>query len=73
MYVHALTPEERRRLTAGLRSSDAFMLRRGQILLASARGPRPAMIAQPLGCATPSVRHAIPAFATHGLAALHTR
>jgi transposase len=73
LYVRALTPEERRRLTAGLRSSDAFTLRRCQMLLASARGHRPAMIAQHLGCATQSVRHAIHAFDTHGLAALHAR
>jgi hypothetical protein len=34
VYVRALTPEERRRLTAGLRSSDALTLQRCQILLA---------------------------------------
>ena len=73
MYIRALTPEERRRLTTGLRSFDAFTLRRCQILLASARGQRPAMIAQHLGYATQSVRHAIHAFDTHGAAALHAR
>jgi transposase len=73
MYVRALTPEERRRLTAGLRSSEAFTLRRCQLLRASARGQRPALIAQQLGCATPSVRHAIQAFDPHGLAAMHAR
>jgi transposase len=73
MYVRALTPEERRQLTAGLRSSDAFMLRRCQILLASARGQRPGAIARNLGCATQSVRNALHAFDTHGLASLHAR
>jgi transposase len=39
-------------------------------LLASARGQRPAQIAQQLSCATQSVRHAIHAFHRTGLAAL---
>jgi len=73
MYVRAFTPEERRQLTAGLRSSDAFTLRRCQILLASAGGQRPATIARNLGCATQSVRNAIHAFDTHGLATLHAQ
>jgi transposase len=74
-YVRALTPEERRQVEDGLRSSDAFTLRRCQILLASARGHRPARIAPHLGWATPSVRHAIRAFHAQGLAGLqrHSR
>jgi hypothetical protein len=73
MSVRAFTPAERQQRTAGLRASDAFTWRRCQILLASARGQRPATIARPLGCATQRVRHAIQAFDTHGLAALHAR
>ena len=73
MYVRAFTPAEHRQLTAGLRSSDAFTLRRCQILLASARGQRPATIARNLGCATQSARNAIHAFGTHGLASLHAQ
>jgi hypothetical protein len=73
MYVRALTPEARRQLTAGLRSSNAFRLRRCQILLASAREQRPATIARNLGGATPSVRHALHAFDTQGLTSLHAR
>ena len=73
MYVRALTPEERRRLTAGLRPSEAFTLRRCQIPLASARGQRPAQIAQQLGCATQSVRNTIHAFHTRGLACLQAQ
>lgn len=73
MYVRPFTSEERRQLTAGLRSSDAFTLRRCQILLASARGQRPATIARQLGCATQSVRNTIHAFHTHGLASWHAR
>jgi len=73
LYVRALTLEERQQLVAGLHSSDAFTLRRCQILLASARGQRPATIARNLGCATQSVRNALHAFDTHGLAALHAQ
>jgi transposase len=73
MYVRAFTPAEHRQLTAGLRSSNAFTLRRCQILLASAGGQRPATIARNLGCAAQSARNAIHAFDTHGLASLHAR
>ena len=73
MYLRPLSSEERRQLEAGLRSADAFTLRRCQILLASARGQRPAQIAQQLSCATQSVRNAIHAFHTRGLAALHAQ
>lgn len=62
IYVRALSPEEQAELEAGLRSSDAFILRRSQILLASNRKQRPKVIAQNLGCATQTVRHAIHAF-----------
>jgi DNA-binding NarL/FixJ family response regulator len=68
IYLRALTPEERQPLEAGLRSPDALTLRRCQILLASARGQRPAQIARQLSCATQRVRHAIHAFHTRGLA-----
>jgi transposase len=73
MYVRLLTSEERQQLEAGLRSSDAFTLRRCQILLASARGQRPAQIAQQLSCATQSVRNAMHVFHTRGLASLRAQ
>jgi transposase len=73
MDVRRLTPAEHQQLEAGLRSSEAFTLRRCQILLASARGHRPAPIARQLGCATQSVRHAIHAFHTRGVAAVHAQ
>jgi len=57
-------------LEAGLRSKDAFVLRRCQILLASAAGRKPSQIAQNLACASQTVRNAIRAFNTHGLACL---
>ena|SRR5215510_6917796 len=73
LYVRAFTPEERRALTAGLHASDAFTLRRCQILLASEPGQRPAQIAHQLGCATQSVRNAIHAFHAQGLACLRSQ
>jgi DNA-binding CsgD family transcriptional regulator len=70
MYVRALSPEEQAGIEAGLRSSDAFTLRRSQILLASSREQRPKEIARNLGCATQTVRNAIHAFEQKGLACL---
>jgi hypothetical protein len=40
IFVRPLSEEERTALEQGLRSADAFVLRRCQILLASARGDR---------------------------------
>ena len=71
IFVRPLTDAERRRLEAGRRSADAFVLRRCQILLASARGERAPAIARQLGCDDQTVREAIHAFNTMGVAALH--
>ena len=49
-------------MAAGLRSADAFTLRRCQIVLASARGERAPAIARGLGCSDQTVRNAIRAF-----------
>jgi transposase len=65
-----LTGAERQQVEAGLRSADAFVLRRCQILLASARGERATVIARQLGCDDQTVREAIHAFNAVGLAAL---
>src|SRR5437016_2162273 len=70
MYVRALSPAEQAGIEAGLRSSDAFTLRRSQILLASSRRQRPKEIARNLGGATQTVRNAIHAFEQRGLACL---
>ncbi len=64
------TDAEREALEAGLRSSDTFVLRRCQLLLASARGERVPRIAVLLGCSEQGVRDAIHAFNQRGLAAL---
>ena len=57
-------------MAAGLRSADAFTLRRCQIILASARGERAPAIAGSLGCSDQTVRNALRAFDARGVAAL---
>jgi transposase len=69
-FVRLLTSTERQHLHQGLRSADAFTLRRCQILLASATGQSPARIARTLGCTPATVRNTIHAFAAEGLACL---
>lgn len=71
IFVRPLTDAERQALTAGLRSSDAFVLRRCQILLASARGERAPRIAEQVGCDDQTVLAALHAFNAHGLDVLH--
>ena len=73
MFVRSLTESERPQLTAGLRSPDAFVLRRCQIVLASARGEHVPQIARSLGCSDQCVRNALQAFDAHGLGALERR
>src|ERR671913_710354 len=70
IFVRELSEKERQSLQAGLRSRDTFVMRRSQILLASARGNSPPKIAQSLGCASQTVRNAIRAFNEKGLDAL---
>ena len=50
IFVRKLSKEERKRLEAGLRSKDAFTLRRSQMLLTSSRGEHVPQIAENLGC-----------------------
>jgi len=66
LFVRELSNAERRALQAGLRSREAFTLRRAQILLASAEGQRPSAIAARVGCAVGTVHNAIRAFASEG-------
>src|ERR1700730_3817217 len=68
IFVRPLTAAERQQLQAGLRSAEAFTLRRCQILLASAAGQTPPLIARHLGCTPPSVRNANHAFHAESLA-----
>lgn len=70
IYVRSVTDAEREHLEAGLRSPDAFVLRRCQIILASSRGEWAPQIARSLGCDDQTVRNAIKAFTEKGLACL---
>ena len=67
IYVRPLSDAERETLEAGLRSPDAFTLRRCQILLASDRGENAYQIARSLGCNPQTARNAIHAFNQKGL------
>jgi transposase len=67
IYVRPLSEAERETLEAGLRSPDAFVLRRCQILLASDRGENAYRIARTLGCNPQTVRNAIHKFSDKGL------
>jgi transposase len=73
LFVRALADAERAALRQGLRSPDAFTLRRSQILLQSDQGQPPSQIAATLGCGTQTVRDALHAFATEGLACLRPK
>ena len=70
LFVRELTASECQALQAGLRSREAFTLRRAQILLASADGQRPAGIAARLGCAVGTVRNTLHAFEAEGTGCL---
>ena len=72
-FVRPLTDTERDTLTKGLRSADAFTLRRCQIVLASARSEYAAAIGRQLGCSDQAVRDAVRAFNARGVAALARR
>ncbi len=70
IFIRPVTEEERKLIEAGLRSCDAFVMRRSQILLASARGERVPSIASALSCDQQTVRNAIHAFNQKGPDAL---
>ena len=70
IYIRLLTEDEQHTLQEGLRSSNAFVLRRCQILLASARGQTARGIGEALGCDDQTVRNALHTFNTQGLVAL---
>lgn len=73
LFVRTLSEEEQRALGAGLRSSDAFMMRRCQILLASSKGQRPSEIARNIGCSLQMVRNVINTFHSEGLDCLRPK
>src|SRR6266436_3876908 len=73
LFVRPLADAERAALRQGLRSPDAFTLRRCQILLASDQGQRPSQIAAALGCGVQTVRDALHAFAAEGRGCLSAK
>jgi transposase len=70
LFVREPSDAERARLEAALRASEAFTVRRAQIVLLSADGRWPREIACGLCCAVQTVRNGIRAFNAEGLAAL---
>ncbi len=69
-FIRPLTEDERHQIQIGLRSKDAFVLRRCQILTLSERGERAPAIARQLGCHRQTVLNVIHGFNAHGLAIL---
>jgi len=67
LYVRPITDVERRALEDSLRSPDAFVLRRAQIMLASAAGERVSRIAPRVGFSGQAVRGVIHSFNRRGL------
>ena len=70
IFVRPLSETEKEQLKTALRSSDAFVLRRAQIILASDRKERASQIARSLGCGSQTVRDVIHDFDERGLDAL---
>ena len=70
IFVRDLGADEREHVEAALRTTEAFTLRRAQIVLASARRERVPAIAEHLGCGEQTVRNAIHAFNARGPGAL---
>jgi transposase len=73
MRVRALTDDERQIVETGLRSPDAIVLRRCQILLASARGETAPRIAEHCGCSDQTVLNVLQRFNAEGVAMLGRR
>ena len=71
LLLRPLSESEQVALNLGLRSRDAFILRRCQILKASAAGTKPAQIARAIGCAPQTVRNAIHDERTSGISCPH--
>lgn len=70
IFVRRISKKQRKKLEAGLRSREAHVLRRCQIILASGRGERASEIARNLGCSEGTVRNTINGFNQKGLECL---
>ena len=73
VFVRFLTPEERQQMEGGLRSADAFRVRRCQIVLASEYGAGVPRVACQVGGSDQTVRNGGHAFNTQGVACLSRR
>ena len=73
LKVKELNEEEILALNKGLRSPDAFTVRRSQILLASNEGKKPKQIGVELRCSDQCVREAIHAYHDEGLGCLNAK
>ena len=73
LYVRPLTDAERQVLQDSLRSSEDFVARRAQIVLASAAGERSEQIAPCVGGTTQDVHAVIHAFNARGAEMLDNR
>jgi transposase len=73
LFVRPLTDAERAALAESVRSSDAVVVRRAQIVRASAAGERSGQIAPQVGFTPQAVRDVIRAFNARGLEALRRR
>ncbi len=70
LMVRVLSPHEHDALVSGVRSNDAFRVRRSQMVLASAAGEHTPTIAQRLQVSEQTVRNTLHAFNAEGLDAL---
>ena len=73
IFVRSFSEAEREALQAGLRSKNAFTMRRCQVLLASSRGEHAPKIAEGLGCEPQTERDPIHDCNERGLDALVAR
>ena len=73
MYIRPLTEDEEHTLQEGLRSSNALVLRRCPILLASARGQTARVMGEALGCDDQTVRTVMDACNAQGVPVLARR
>ena len=73
LLLRALTEDEVQQMKAGLRSTKAYVVRRSQILLASAKGFTPTQIASVVGCGKFTVTTMISEFHARGIAYVSER
>jgi transposase len=73
IYVRELTKEEQKQLQEGLRTKEAIVMRRCQIVMASAKRQIAPEIAENLSCSVGQVRYVIKRFNDQGVKSLGKR